>query len=290
MNDSGSPSTPLTTLALLGMSVLLLSGCGSFRDTGPGHYVDHTSIPNATPKMEARSKYGNPDSYEVDGERYYVLDHADNFIQRGTASWYGTKFHGRRTSSGEPYSMYEMTAAHKTLPLPTYVQVTNLDNSHKVVVRVNDRGPFVDDRIIDLSYVAAKKLGIDKTGTGRVEIRSINPQTGRVATPPAPKPAPTSVATASNATPSIASNKNIAAADGQLYLQVGAFSDQENAAQLLTRLVSAIRENVLINRSNAGEQEVYRVRIGPLASELIAQQLSTTLSNLGITNPHLVVE
>lgn len=259
---------------------LLLGACGGFRDSGPTRHVDHTRVPNAVPKVEPLSKYGNPDTYEVLGKRYTILDSTTGFIQRGTASWYGTKFHGRRTSSGEPYNMYAMTAAHKTLPIPAYVEVTNLDNQRKVIVRVNDRGPFVDDRIIDLSYVAAKKLGIASQGTGRVEIRAIDPRTGQVATRPAPKPAVKPVAAANTSPPP----------SGQLYLQVGAFSDHGNAAQLLSRLVTAITENVLINRQTDGTQSVYRVRIGPLASENVVQKLREKLGTLGIAAPHIVVE
>lgn len=251
---------------------LFLGACGSFvRDSAPNHYVDTTRVTNAVPKVEPLSKYGNPAYYDVDGKRYYVLKSARNFQQRGIASWYGTKFHGHRTSSGEPYSMYAMTAAHKTLPIPTYVEVTDLDNGKKIVVRVNDRGPFADGRIIDLSYVAAKKLGIDKTGTANVEIRTIDPlqyNQPRLAK----KKAPT------KGTP------------GQLYLQVGAFTDHNNATQLLTRLVNNTNENVLINRKSEGDQNLYRVRIGPLDSESEAQRLRNKLGLLGIDAPQVVVE
>lgn len=259
-------------LALTGC--LALTACGSFvRDSAPSHYVDHTRVPNASPKIEPQSKYGNPRFYDVQGKRYYVLDSASNFYEKGIASWYGTKFHGRRTSSGEPYNMYAMTAAHKTLPIPVYVEVTNLDNNKKVIVRVNDRGPFAEGRIIDLSYVAAKKLGIDKNGTGRVEIRTINPRKQRIDTQPS-----TPVMASENETP------------GQLYLQVGAFTDHANATQLLARLVTATNENVLINRKSAGSEDVYRVRIGPLASESEAHRIRNKLNPLGIDAPHIVVE
>ena len=113
----------------------------------------------------------------MDGERYYVMDSSSGYVKRGIASWYGTKFHGQRTSSGEPYDMYAMTAAHKTLPLPTYAEVTNLLNGHRVIVKINDRGPFKDNREIDLSYAAAAKLGITDTGTGIIELKAIDPAT-----------------------------------------------------------------------------------------------------------------
>ncbi len=253
---------------------LLLSACGSFaHDSAPNRYVDHTRVKNAVPVVEFPSKYGNPRSYEVQGKRYHVLKSANNFTERGIASWYGTKFHGRRTSSGEPYDMYAMTAAHKTLPIPVFVEVANLDNHRKIIVRVNDRGPFAEGRIIDLSYVAAKKLGIDAKGTGRVEIRTIDPRRKTI-----------------NVQPSPSKNISIASSSGQLYLQVGAFTDHMNATQLLSRLVAATSENILINRKSTGDQDVYRVRIGPLSSESEANLLSSRLSPLGINSPHIVVE
>ncbi len=133
------------------------------------------AIPDAVPKVEPRSRSGNPPFYEVFGQRYYVLSSSVGYIERGVASWYGPGFHKVRTSTGEPYDMYAMTAAHKTLPLPAYVRVTNLQNGRSVVVRVNDRGPFVDNRIIDLSYSAALKLDVVRNGTAFVEVRSIDP-------------------------------------------------------------------------------------------------------------------
>jgi len=137
--------------------------------------VDVSAIPDAVPKMEPLSEEGNPESYVQSGKRYWILPNPYNFRETGLASWYGPKFHGKRTSSGEVYDMYKMTAAHKTLPLPTYVRVTNLSNNKSVILKVNDRGPFKDERIIDLSYVAAKKLAITGNGTAQVEVRVIDP-------------------------------------------------------------------------------------------------------------------
>lgn len=266
---------------LLVVGCLLLSACGSLphnrygfaQDSAPRKDVDHTRVANAVPKVEPRSKYGNPKTYIVQGKRYTVRKTAKGFIQTGLASWYGTKFHGHRTSSGEPYDMYAMTAAHKTLPIPSYVEVRNLDNQRKIIVRVNDRGPFARGRIIDLSYVAAKKLGITKKGIGRVEIRTIDPGEKEVSTSPVKRP-----------------GKVATTADGQLYLQVGAFTNHDNASQLLNRLVNATQENVLINRQSHDTYNVYRVRIGPLNSEAAAEKLSAQLSPLGIDSPHIVVE
>ncbi len=137
--------------------------------------ADLDSIPDAVPVASPKSRYGNPKEYEVLGERYFVLNSAAGYKERGKASWYGTKFHGKRTSSGEPYDMFAMTAAHKTLPLPTYVRVTHLGNGKSVVVKVNDRGPFHVGRIIDLSYTAAARLGILGHGSAMVEVEALAP-------------------------------------------------------------------------------------------------------------------
>jgi rare lipoprotein A len=138
----------------------------------PAHLLD---VPDAIPRVEPRSIYGNPPSYEVFGKRYYVMASGVGYVERGVASWYGPGFHKERTSVGEPYDMYGMTAAHKTLPLPAYVRVTNLQNGRSCVVRVNDRGPFVGNRIIDLSYTAAAKLDMLRDGTAMVEVRTLQP-------------------------------------------------------------------------------------------------------------------
>ncbi|RMH16713.1 MAG: septal ring lytic transglycosylase RlpA family protein [Gemmatimonadetes bacterium] len=150
---------------------------GSERAEGGPRTVDLDAIPDAVPRIEPLSRYGNPPSYEVFGKTYHTLRDARGFVQEGMASWYGQEFHGRRTSSGEPYDMFAMTAAHRELPLPTYVRVTNLENGRSVVVRVNDRGPFHDteSRIIDLSYAAAYKLRIIGPGTARVRVEAIVP-------------------------------------------------------------------------------------------------------------------
>lgn len=276
INISNAASPNFKRLLLAG-ATLVLGACGSMvQDSGPGRHVDVSNVQNPVPRLEARSKYGNPSSYVVQGQRYYLKPSASGYHEQGIASWYGTKFHGRRTSSGEPYDMYAMTAAHKTLPIPVYAEVTNLETGRKIIVRINDRGPFVSGRIIDLSYVAAKKLGIDGKGTGQVSVRTIDPRRQLTAAPAA-APAPFSAATP-NITP------------GQLYLQVGAFTEHSNATQLLQQLATTTTENVLINRKSSGEYDVYRVRIGPLASNDEVQRLRLQLSKLGMPAPHIVVE
>jgi peptidoglycan lytic transglycosylase len=289
-----TPQPRLVCLLLLGLT---LSACGSLpqksryhkaQDSAPSQPVDYHNIANAVPKDEPRSKYGNPKSYVVKGRRYTVRDNAQGFVQRGRASWYGTKFHGHRTSSGETYDMYAMTAAHKTLPLPVYVQVHNLDNDRKIIVRVNDRGPFASGRIIDLSFVAAKKLGITAKGTGWVEIRVVGAGAS-VANIPLQK---ANVPQAQHAAVTNSHNSafNNTRNNKQLYLQVGAFGDQNNASQLLERLVASLSENVSINRKAQGKHHIYRVRIGPLRSEKEAQRLRQVLKPLGIHSPNLILE
>lgn len=145
------------------------------KDGPPSQDIDVTHIPNAVPKVEPLSRYGNPASYLALGSRYYVMPSSKGYKAEGKASWYGKKFHGLRTSSGERYDMFGMTAAHPSLPLPTYAKVENLDNGREVIVKINDRGPFVKDRLIDLSYAAAKKLGFHAAGTGKVRVTAIDP-------------------------------------------------------------------------------------------------------------------
>ncbi len=165
--------------------LLALSACGGGVKPDP-----YKPAPVAAGDDQPRSKYGNPASYEVYGKTYHVLPTARGFRERGMASWYGEEFHGKRTSSGEPYNMHAMTAAHRTLPLPTYVRVTNLKNRREVIVRVNDRGPFHDDRIIDLSFAAASELGILGNGTAEVEVTAVDPVVAAADTTPSRPPAP----------------------------------------------------------------------------------------------------
>jgi rare lipoprotein A len=162
-------------LLLLPLVSLLLGGCGGAPKQGET-IITSDGQPDAVPRVEPKARYGNMESYVVYGKTYYPKQSSRGYVERGIASWYGTKFHGRKTSSGERYDMHQMTAAHKTLPLPTYALVKNLENGRSAIVKVNDRGPFVGDRIIDLSYAAAKKLGVDKQGTARVEVVSIDPR------------------------------------------------------------------------------------------------------------------
>ncbi len=247
----------------------LLLACSATpqRDSGPRHEPDLSGVRDAVPRAEPPSRYGNPASYEVNGKRYYTLKSSRGFVQRGIASWYGSKFHGRRTSSGETYDMYKMTAAHKTLPLPTYAQVTNVRNGRSVIVKINDRGPFHDNRVIDLSYAAAKKLDIARAGTGLVEVRAIDPSAPGVL-PPGPRVAEQAPA-------------------ASFYIQVGAFAERINAERLHARLAGSIAQ-VGIFPGDSGGRTVYRVRVGPLLDVEAADSIVRSLVQMGI-GEHVVV-
>ncbi|MCG8434657.1 MAG: septal ring lytic transglycosylase RlpA family protein [Gammaproteobacteria bacterium] len=211
-----------------------------------------------------KSESGNPPHYEVFGQRYYVMNNSDGYSERGVASWYGKKFHGRRTSNGEIYNMHDMTAAHKTLPLPNCVRVTNLNNGKSVILHVNDRGPFKDNRIIDVSYAAARRLDMVTAGTAFVEVSVINPG-GRDTRRPAVENRPVS---------------------GAVFIQVGAFGENANARKFAGRL----RQAGLPYIDVVNEKGLYKVRLGPLASVEIADTLSRRLKKLGIDSFHLVFD
>lgn len=257
--------------------------------------IEVDQIPDAVPQAELPSKYGNPETYVVFGQQYRILKTSSGHTERGIASWYGTKFHGKRTSSGEPYNMYAMTAAHKTLPIPCYVEVTNLRNGRKIVVRVNDRGPFHEGRIIDLSYVAALKLGITKTGTGDVEIRVLEPADTTPATVMAsadavePAPAPTATAPETPAPLETAAATPVPPSVN-MYLQVGAFSSRLNAENLRNQLITLAPLPIQVSESSNLPQTFYRVRIGPLTNDVEVEQLATQLAAIGITKTKVIAD
>lgn len=270
---------------LLAGLLMGLWSCGTVmeqQDSAPRVKPDVSKIPDAVPRYEPRSKYGNPASYEVFGRRYYTLTSSENYVERGIASWYGSKFHGKRTSSGEPYDMYAMTAAHKTLPLPSYAEVINLENGRKVVVKINDRGPFHDDRLIDLSYSAAAKLGIIDKGTGKVEVRAINPQSNTAAAP---------ADTTARAVPvSRVVMAPAVAQQGALFLQVGAFSSLSRAEQIRQQIEQKIEDRVHVSAVEQTQNPLYRVRVGPLKSAEYGDQIASRLLGLGFSDTRLVNE
>ena len=223
---------------------------------------DIDTIPEPIPKVEPRSARGNPPFYTVLGRRYFVLETSAGYLERGVASWYGPGFHASTTSNGERYDMYAMTAAHKTLPLPAYVQVTNLRNGKSVVVRVNDRGPFKEGRIIDLSYTAAAKLDMLKAGTTFVEVRALTPE--QKAKPPAPPQTPEA-----------------------LYVQAGAFGTKENAARLLDRLREQGVDKSFVREDEVNGRALYRVRVGPIPSVNEFDRVLARLRQLGLADAQL---
>ncbi|HZF24632.1 MAG TPA: septal ring lytic transglycosylase RlpA family protein [Steroidobacteraceae bacterium] len=244
--------------------------------------ADVTKIPDAVPRVEPRSRSGNPPFYEVDGRRYFVLGSSDGYLERGVASWYGPDFHGGRTATGETYDMYAMTAAHKTLPLPCFVQVTNLRNGQSVVVRVNDRGPFVANRLIDLSYSAAVRLGMIRDGTALVEVRSVaGPGAGA---------AVTTASGTSSPLPAAAVAPAPAAPVDTLYIQAGAFSDPANSERLLQKLRAAGIGPAFVRNDQVSGKALYRVRVGPVPSVAEFDRLVEELKGIGVDDARLAVE
>jgi rare lipoprotein A len=303
----------LRRLSLLFAITLVLAGCGGHRNTRPassshasshgssgrsaGGIYDDTSkpqssryrdgadsipdgpppdvsnLPEPVPKVEPRSLYGNKSPYSVLGRTYNVLSTARGYDERGIASFYGSKFHGYKTSSLEDYDMYKFTAASKVLPLPSYARVTNLQNGKSVIVRVNDRGPFHEDRVIDLSYAAAVKIGIWPKGTGLVEVQGIDPSA-----PPQQEAPPPPLATATPAHPP------------SIYLQVGAFSDAANAERVAAQLRVANFAPVQVSDATIGGRTVHRVRVGPLSDVDSADQVSTKIEQMGLPQPQVAVD
>ncbi len=253
---------------------LFNSACtdNTIRDRGPTHVpLDVMAVADAIPKYEKRIRAGNPGVYKVLGKRYKILAQSSGYKETGVASWYGKKFHGNKTANGERYNMYAMTAAHKTLPIPSYVRVTNLKNKRAVVVRVNDRGPFHDNRIIDLSYTAAVKLGFQKQGTALVEVEALEVDSI-----------------------SGVEHKNTRLKEGGVktvfFLQVASFNQAANATNLQRKLATAKITSTRVQHVRNQQNDLYKVQVGPLYSEQQAKQKSEKLAKIGFSNALLVVE
>jgi len=298
-------------LPWLSATVLVLVGCGGHRNTRPysassgsggsgsytsGGVYDDTSrsqssryrdgtdsvpdgpppdvskLPEPVPKVEPRSLYGNKSPYTVLGRTYSVLPTARGYDERGIASFYGSKFHGYKTSNLEDYDMYKFTAASKVLPLPSYARVTNLQNGKSVIVRVNDRGPFHEDRVIDLSYAAAVKIGVWPKGTGLVEVQGIDPSA-----PAQDEAPPPPVVTPATPPPGI-------------YLQVGAFADPANAERVAAQLRVANFAPVQVVDATIGGRLVHRVRVGPLADVDTADRVTARIDQMGLPHPQVAVD
>jgi len=244
----------ITLISLFAISVVNLTACTSGRykhsqDFIPNPILDPAALKDAEVKLEPLSSMGNPKRYTVLGKEYEVMTHAAGFKQQGFASWYGMKFHGHATSNGEIYDVYQMTAAHKTLPLPSYVKVTRTDTQESVVVRVNDRGPFHEGRIIDLSYSAAVKLGIHKTGTAAVTMEVIS----------SPTKGP------------------------EKWLQVTALSNEQSAKALQQKLQAMQQWPVAVTSNE--KRSLHKVRIGPIPEGQATDKVITILQNNQLPTP-----
>jgi rare lipoprotein A len=279
--------------------VAFLAGCSSSGrykikdDVGPQSPISIDSIEDAQPKYEPYSRGGNND-YQLRGGSYQIIKDIEGYKERGYASWYGTKFHGHRTSNGEVYDMYSMSAAHKTLPIPSYLKITNLDNGKKIVVRVNDRGPFHDERIVDLSYAAAYKLGVLQNGTAPVQIESIvvnrntrkkTTQKANSQTQYAPKPVSTPEVTKSipviqpiknsRASPIII-KKQVTPVDN-FVIQVSASKNLESTRTLSKKLSQTLSMHSFVNSAD----QTHKVYLGPFTNYDSTQQALKQLKNLG---------
>ena len=270
--------------------ILLLAGCGSSSKSktetkaGGGYYLDDgppkatfdvAKVEDAVPRAEVPSETGNK-PYVVFGKQYVPLKSNNGFRQKGTASWYGKKFHGKRTSSGEMYDMYKMTAAHTVLPIPSYARVTNPKNGQTVIVRVNDRGPFKHNRVMDLSYAAALKLDVVNSGTAFVEIVAID------------EGLPAAAQQSYN--PPASAARQTAAGETLLFIQLGAYSNQDAALVLRKRLIASGYADTKVSRFNRGQIDMYRVRIGPLKNSGDADFILADLHHAGYPDAHFIVE
>ena len=295
---------------LLTFIVLALSACaaaprsgGYYKDDGPGERppANLDQIADAEPKAEPLHRYANR-PYQVFGKEYVPLAFVQPYRQRGTASWYGKKFHGQRTASGEPYDMYAMTAAHPTLPIPSYARVTRVATGRSVIVRINDRGPFHQGRMIDLSYAAALKLGFAYLGSAEVELESIEPgqavtpiEPAAATTPPAAATTPPAVATtppAETTTPPAATTTEQAPAAPEqakaVYLQVGAFSSRDNAENLRSRLEGEfgwLKDTVQVLAIG----NLWRLHVGPYRTQDDARSVAQRIESQLSIKPLLVV-
>lgn len=290
----------------LGFSLLLLAGCATRQDdvqpapdpvqpepqpSGERYHMNSDAYPeeppdvsqvaDAVPRVEPRSRGGNKSTYEVWGKTYRVLDDASGYRRNGKASWYGKKFHGYATSNGEIYDMYKMSAAHRSLPLPTYARVTNRDNGKSVILRVNDRGPFHSEREIDLSYAAAARLGILESGTGRVTVEAIDAsrwQSGSTSSEAASSQGK-GQAMSSPSRPAAPE-----AAGGSVYVQVAALDSAASAGALEVRLDELLDHPVRVE----SETELYRVQVGPVSRHGEVSKLRRQLRRAGYEETFVV--
>lgn len=255
---------------LLTTTMVLLSACSTepLKTSNTSNYTDLSASAEHKLRHHSILHFGKADANaEDDADQSDLNSEFSRHISQGTASWYGPQFHGKKTASGEIYDMYAMTAAHNTLPISSYAKVTNLKNKRSVIVRINDRGPFHGDRVMDLSYSAAKKLGIDQAGTGAVEIKAI-----------APKQA-------------LAQMQEAAAKqDQQVYLQVGSFGNKTKALKLQHKIVAShLPETKMLAAKRKGST-VYKLQMGPINSSDNIAMLNQQLAKIGVTGTQFITE
>jgi rare lipoprotein A len=278
------------------ITTTLLTACAGTPSHERPHSVPATHVPPPdapeppAPKLAKPPRAGNPPFYDVMGRRYHVLPSGEGYQERGVASWYGGEFHGRSTASGERYDMHAFTAAHKTLPLPSYARVTNLRNGRSVIVKVNDRGPFVRNRIIDLSYAAAEALDITLDGTGIVDIVTLEPDDGDDAVALGDVTGDTPAALDVAFVPEVEVPVEPPIEDRPLYVQVGAYGDPFNAERMHERLASLGFHNVSVVPDIARERPLYRVRLGPLPDVAAYDTLVDRLNAVAIDDIYLTLE
>lgn len=248
------------------------------QDRAPTEIRDLTNIPEIIPEPVNRTMAGNRSPYSVLGKSYRVLPTEEGYSERGVASWYGEKFHGHKTSNGEIFDMYQASAAHKSLPIPSFLRVTNLDNNRSIIVRVNDRGPFHGDRLVDLSYAAAVKLGYANIGTARVHLESV------IASGATRDRVP------SAASLSRAETLRVGSADSK-YLQVGAFSELSSAEEVSNKVEEITNLPVFIRTVNTSNNRVlHRVRVGPISDPGQLQRVSQSVVAANLGSPYTVTE
>ncbi len=296
-----NPTVCISRFAVLSVILVLLAACASApstststasggkasssanhgrysiaQDRAPTRALDVSMIREVVPVRLNRTMAGNRSPYTVNGKSYNVMATEEGYREIGLASWYGEKFHGHKTSNGEVFDMYQVSAAHKSLPIPSFVKVTNLENNRSIVVRVNDRGPFHNDRILDLSYAAAYKLGFADRGTARVQVEALTPNLYNQQQSPARI---------------VATNTSAAGSSGK-YLQVGAFSDLQAAQQVSDKVQQITSKPVFIRsiQSANSPQPLHRVRVGPIADPQELDRITVLLVNADLGRPLPVSE
>ena len=260
---------------LLAILMIALNACSTqqtkttYATYQPAVVIDQAprSIASQQVKHHSMLPKKNYDGSNPIAQQEKLLPRIASFIKKGVASWYGPGFHGKKTATGEIFDMYAMTAAHKTLPIPSYAQVTNLENNRSIIVRINDRGPFVRNRELDLSYAAAKHLDMQQNGTGSIEIKTISD---------------------SQALPQL---QQLAAAQAQeVYLQVGSFGSVKKAMNLKNKIAANNLPEPDIRSSTYKRSTLYKVQMGPIDSAAKANELNQQLAEIGITDTQFVTE